>query len=237
MTRDACHAGTMLKPTPVSTESRKAKARTREIDARRGACRRARWAPAWPAPSCRAAPAQRRARRRRGRSACLRPSSARSGVPRLAPSAERTAISRRRRTPRASSRPARLAQAISSTQPAAPIRTSSSIRVLPTISSRSGTTTAPILCRCRETRDCKLPADRAHLLAGPRQGDAGLQARDHIQVVRAVIRPGRPAEKWIGTQKSMSRLRKAKSRGMTPMIEYFRPLIRMSRFTAPGAPA
>jgi hypothetical protein len=155
---------------------------------------------------------------------------------RLAPSAERTAISRRRPRPRARSSPARFAQAISRTHPAAPISTSSSIRVLPTVSSRMGTTTAPIFWllsgySVANWRAIAFMSSRAWASETP-----GLRRATTFR--KCELRsPSLAGERWIGIQKSISRSRNANSRGMIPMILDFSPLIRISRSITPAEPA
>ena len=185
-TRDACQAGTMLKPTPVSTESSNAKPRTRASTAGAALAGSAvgtsvarTFIPAGASSTPSSPPA----------SAISAPSAiiCVTRRARLAPSAERTAISRRRPRPRASSSPARLAQAISRTHPAAPIRTRSSMRVLPTVSSRMGTTAAPILRSSSGYSAASWPRDGAHVLARLGERDARLEPRHHVEVVRAAV--------------------------------------------------
>ena len=65
---------------------------------------------------------------------------------RFAPNAVRMAISFRRSTVRASIKLATFAHAINRTHTTAPNSISSGLRTSPTVSSRSGTTAAPVAC-------------------------------------------------------------------------------------------
>ena len=107
---------------------------------------------------------------------------------RLAPRAARTAISLRRPSVRASTRLATFAQAISRTHPTAPSSTSSAGRTSPTRSSCSGMTAAPQPLSSAGYWRREPRGDRVHLRAGARDADAGLQAREHAEVVHAAHR-------------------------------------------------